>query len=367
MAKRGAKGDGSIQSVKSGGKTKYRLVVKREGVPMVGPLVEKRGEARKAWRDKWEAPQKPKSTILTACWADLQTSEWWKGLERSTRDQRRRHTSRFVKIYGRRGLKTITAAVIIDWRDGLVGANSTKNTAATAVAISIRKMGHEPGKIPLLPVDETDGVWLTPEQQRRLLGLPMTDRARLIILLGLRVGLRRGEIAGAKHEDFEDGGIHVRRAIGARIKEPEEERGKIDVKKPKNKNSTVWIPLAPELREMIGPPRWGLVVPAMESRKRNALPAPLKPMDPKNVANLLDRTLKDTEFEGLDLHDLRRTFGMSLLEAGVDLRTAAEMMRHDPAMLAKIYARSRRDLKKQGAERLFEAIGTKIDTKMAAA
>jgi integrase len=53
------------------------------------------------------------------------------------------------------------------------------------------------------------------------------------------------------------------------------------------------------------------------------------------------------------MHGLGRTFGMDMLESGVDLRTAAEQMRHDTAMLANIYSRSRRDLKRAAAAKVF--------------
>lgn len=52
-------------------------------------------------------------------------------------------------------------------------------------------------------------------------------------------------------------------------------------------------------------------------------------------------------------HALRRTYGMTLLEAGVDVVTAADLMRHDPAMLLQEYARTRTDLKREAVRRTF--------------
>ena len=61
-------------------------------------------------------------------------------------------------------------------------------------------------------------------------------------------------------------------------------------------------------------------------------------------------------------HTLRRSYGMALLEAGVDIVTAAELMRHDPATLLAEYARSRRDLKTSAIERTF-GTGSRLTAK----
>ena len=50
---------------------------------------------------------------------------------------------------------------------------------------------------------------------------------------------------------------------------------------------------------------------------------------------------------------LSSTFGMLMLEKGVDVRTAAEIMGHSPAMLSRIYARSRKELKQEALARVF--------------
>lgn len=77
------------------------------------------------------------------------------------------------------------------------------------------------------------------------------------------------------------------------------------------------------------------------------------PYRPKNMVRDWDKLVEGTEFENLTLHDLRSTFGTLLLEKGVDVRTASEMMGHSPAMLSAIYARSRKDLKKEALARVF--------------
>jgi integrase len=60
-------------------------------------------------------------------------------------------------------------------------------------------------------------------------------------------------------------------------------------------------------------------------------------------------------------HALRRTYGMQLLEAGVDVVTAADLMRHDAKMLLEEYARSRPDLKIAAIARTFgEQVGTTV-------
>lgn len=70
------------------------------------------------------------------------------------------------------------------------------------------------------------------------------------------------------------------------------------------------------------------------------------PVSPSVIDDRWRRWRKGTKFEKVGLHDLRATFGTMLLEQGIDVRTAAELMRHDPTMLLKTYTRSRRDLKR---------------------
>jgi len=77
------------------------------------------------------------------------------------------------------------------------------------------------------------------------------------------------------------------------------------------------------------------------------------PLDPVKASRMWDSVRTELGIQG-GLHKLRGTYGMTLLESGVDIRTAADLMRHDPAMLVRQYAMSRRDLKEAALDRLME-------------
>lgn len=167
----------------------------------------------------------------------------------------------------------------------------------------------------------------------------LPDDLRLAVLLCWYVGLRRSEACGLMHSDRDGDGIRVRRTVtyadGALRVRP---KGKTGV-------SLAWVPLAPVLRDLIGPPRKGFVL--TDDAKR--------PMNPKVLSNRLTAILKPIIplVPKLGTHALRRTFGTMLLESGTDVVTAAKAMRHDPATLLRDYARSRDDLTLKAVEGVF--------------
>lgn len=123
---------------------------------------------------------------------------------------------------------------------------------------------------------------------------------------------------------------------------PSEVNGKQIIREATKTGKTRWVPVNADLRKAMGEGK-GYVLAS-----RNG-----SPMRPRNLARDWEKLTKGTEFEPLTLHDLRSTFGTLLLEHGVDVRTASEMMGHSPAMLAAIYARSRKDLKQNALTRVF--------------
>ena len=140
---------------------------------------------------------------------------------------------------------------------------------------------------------------------------------------------------GVRHEDREEDGIVIARSV-AQIK------GLLIIGPPKNRASESWVPLPEELIDDIGGTGW-------------VTPEPGSPEDPRTPNWLALRVKKAGLRAGIGKvspHDLRHTAAMNLLEAGVDVVTAAEMLRHDPVMLAKVYAKSRRDLKRDAMKRL---------------
>jgi integrase len=79
------------------------------------------------------------------------------------------------------------------------------------------------------------------------------------------------------------------------------------------------------------------------------------PIKPDILTDAIKQMAKDAgvSVPYIGPHAFRRTYGMTLLEAGVDIVTAAELMRHDPMVLAKEYAQTRKDLKTDAVKRAF--------------
>jgi len=151
---------------------------------------------------------------------------------------------------------------------------------------------------------------------------------QLMILLTRDAMLRRSDAAGLRHEDREGDGIWINRVV---VKVA----GKLVVKdRAKSDRGNAWVPLSPALMERIGEGREGYV---LGNGKR--------PIDPQRISRRIAHLCRELGVPSMGPHALRRTGGMELLESGVDVVTAAEIMRHDPQMLLAEYARSRRDLK----------------------
>ena len=164
---------------------------------------------------------------------------------------------------------------------------------------------------------------LGPDTRRRLY------RAGVLMLHGLR----RGELLGLRHEDYDDGGVWIRRQALPNG----------DIRTTTKGRRSRWVPLDDEARAMLEAKGEGWVFPAAPSDR---------PYAPRNLSRDLDVALRLTPFEGVDPHDLRHTHGTLMLRAGIDVRVAADIMGHDPGVLAKVYARSDQDDRKEALARL---------------
>jgi integrase/recombinase XerC len=198
-----------------------------------------------------------------------------------------------------------------------------------------RLIPHNPAA-PIRPpkVEEHEKRVLDKESLEELLRLAMTARMRTAILLCAH-GLRRAEACGLRHEDFDGAGIEVRR-------QALEVNGEAIIREATKTGGRRWVPVSGELKALLASGE-GYVLKTSSG----------KPLRPRNMAREWTALVKGTAFEGMTLHDLRSSFGMLLLEKGVDVRTASEILGHSPAMLAKIYARSRKDLKAEALAKVF--------------
>lgn len=332
MAGSKAKRPGTFEQI--GGKWRYRI--KRQGKVTVGPLRLTKAEAEAAFRQKEQRASQVNAQggllLRDQINKDLHTT-WARNLSPATLELYRNllHGTIAKDPLGSIPVLAVTTRDIEQFLEDHAGYSASHlRNAMTLVRGTLNRAGSTI-RVPMPKAQTQSEPWcLSPDEQKRLLALPMSEVMRLIVLLGLRAGLRRGEMCGLKHSDRDGEGINVRRTVVIT-------KGLVTVKEPKTPRSRAWVPLHPDLRELVGPPRTGWVLSDGET-----------PMVPDSLYKLFKGELAGTEFARLKVHNLRHTCAMTLLESGVDLITAAEITRHDPAVLAKVYARSRRDLK-QGA------------------
>lgn len=200
-----------------------------------------------------------------------------------------------------------------------------------AVRLNIIKSNPAENVKPPKQVEEIQKRVLTPEEQDRFLKTFKDGRLRMAMILGLH-GLRRGEICGVRYEDFEERegvpGIWIRRQV-------QELAGEIIVRPfPKGKKVR-WVALDEDGAALFaGEKKRGYVIATTDG----------KPIWPHNLNRDIKNQIEDSEWKGIHPHDLRSSTAMSILRSGTDIRTAAELMGHSPAVLAKTYARSNPDL-----------------------
>lgn len=182
---------------------------------------------------------------------------------------------------------------------------------------------------------------LSPEEVAKLMEVARNHThsdALTAVLLCIECGLRRSEAVGLRHEDRSGDGILIRRSVTKVV-------GSVRVRgKTKTAKSHGWIPLPPSLLGVIG------------TGTGYVLGDGKRPMYPDVFTKLIRRIFEKAEITAVPHfgpHALRRTYGMTLLEAGVDIVTAADLMRHDPNMLMSEYARTRNDLKQEAVNKAF--------------
>jgi integrase len=165
----------------------------------------------------------------------------------------------------------------------------------------------------------------------RLLQIVIGRKAhiRLIVMIALHTGMRRGEILNLKREDidFHRSEIHVTKT-----------------KTDKDRN----IPMTPTLARELSS--------HCARQKTNYLFANPKTGKPvTDIKNAFTAACVDAKIEGLWFHDLRRTAATRMGERGVDPFTIAEIMGHSDIKMTRSYTRSTMNAKRAAVVALEQA------------
>jgi integrase len=240
---------------------------------------------------------------------------------------------------GKLPIQKITAKDLEQWKRRQKLANATLINRCRFVN-SILKDSGNPARAAAPRKEQHPRRPLGPEE-RKVLAQKLKGADPRLILFGLlcwHCGLRRSEACGLRHEDVQEDGFWVQRAVLLT-------KGKLHVvSRGKTSRSHGWVPLPEQLIGVIG------------KGKGFVLGEGSKPPNPKTLSDSLKKLLVGTALEkvpSMGTHALRRTYGMTLLEVGADVVTAAKAMRHDPKMLLDEYARSRNDLMSDAVKKAF--------------
>lgn len=328
--------------------TKCRFRIKQGEMRRTGPVVDATGDRVKDRREAIKAfnaanrPEEPPSLRMQ----DFLRSQVAKAnLAPKTRDLYDRIIENYiVNDPIDKDLKDLTPHDIEAWQGRLFKRLSRTSTQRYMqfVAAQVKKAKQ----LRLIPSNPFDDVTLPKRDQVKKRVLSKAELARFYKLkwsptmkTAIRLmahGLRKSEACGVMYEDFDGEGLTISRQVI-------EVAGKLEVLDLKTANSYRWVPVDAELKKLLKKGK-GYVLKGSTG----------KALRGRSLHKWWTDTLKGTEFEGMTPHDLRSTFGMLLLEATVDVRTASEIMGHSPAVLAKIYARSRKEVKLDALRKVNE-------------
>lgn len=201
--------------------------------------------------------------------------------------------------------------------------------------------GVRPPKLPpLLPRA------LTQDECDRLMAAVADDhRLRLVVLLMLQEGLRRGEVARLELGDID----RRKRTVAIRGKGG---RGGVTAVLPLSEQT--WRALE-TYHEAVSAPLWG---PVVRSRHDDA-----SPVRPQTITRMVSGALeaagiKKRARDGKSAHALRHTMAQDLIDDGVDVHTVQHAMRHADIASTQLYLRGEvKGLRDAMAGRQYGGVG----------
>jgi integrase len=196
-----------------------------------------------------------------------------------------------------------------------------------------------------------------------------------IVATAAGTGARRGEILALRWDDFdfEKKTLRIERAIeetkkyGRVTKEPKSARGRRIISIDDGLIALLRRLRERHLRLLAGIPDGMDVDLSLIKLPDGALifPSPLRLTqlrDPHAVGARFIQHAAKVGFEGLKLHDLRRSHATMLLDRGLPLHVVAERLGHSPAVLLKAYAKRTKNSDRAAADiigELWVQVGSK--------
>ncbi len=179
---------------------------------------------------------------------------------------------------------------------------------------------QHPLKIRFLPQDPPETDFLTVSESKRLLEHTFNPMWRLFFFVGLRTGLRAGELIGLRWEDIDLDAriIVVRRNIVDGV-----------VKRPKTRRIR-YVAMAWDLCNVLSAVR-------RSDGYLFAMPGD-EPVTRAMAYNALQRACKKAGIRGVGLHVLRHSFASHLVMEGQDLYSVQRLLGHTDPLMTQRYA-----------------------------
>ncbi|PJJ62174.1 tyrosine-type recombinase/integrase [Compostimonas suwonensis] len=194
------------------------------------------------------------------------------------------------------------------------GYKSFLHTLYTTLQDAGLRADNPATRLPRSRVPRTEANPFTTAELERILAQPMYRRTRMMVLLAAYQGFRAVEIAAVAGDNID----WVERRIITR-----EAKGGVEV----------WRPLHPMVWDLAQSfPREGWWFPGTKSRKGTHL-------KPSSVSNTVGQLIDRTGITGHRPHNLRAWFATELVEAGADLLTVQQAMRHASPATLRHYVR----------------------------
>jgi len=166
-----------------------------------------------------------------------------------------------------------------------------------------------------------DRVLEEEEEQPRLFN-ELAEHAKPHILAALHTGMRKGEIFNLKWQNVDFGKRQI----------------KVDETKSKKVR---FIPINSVLFDVL------VKLKAITGKEQRVFPF-------KSVRTAFEKACKRAGIEDLTFHDLRRTFGTRLLEAGVDIVTISRLYGHSSVLITQRYLHPKDKLSREAVEVLVK-------------
>ncbi len=202
---------------------------------------------------------------------------------------------------------------------------------------------------------------LTADQVQKFLEAAEQDRLYAAYLLELGTGLRRGELLALRWQDLdlENGRIFVNQTVARVRDENGPRKTKLEYNPPKTEKSKASVPIPENIV-------WELVKHQIRQQEEkdffgkeyrdNGLVFCNEnggQLDPRAFTRRYERLLKKAGIPKTSFHNLRHTFATLLLEAGEEMKTVQELLRHARLNItADIYTTVTEKLKKKASAKI---------------